>query len=632
MLNQTTWWKYLLIALVLAVGSFYALPNIFGNDPGVQIRGARGLGVDRTILARVEGVLAGAEVEAKSILRDADGIKIRFHDSEGQLKARDAIEEELGNGYTTALTLLSGAPAWLTDAGANPMYLGLDLRGGVHFLLEVDMDNAIARARERYAGDLKSLLREDKLRYRSVRPNPAGDIEITLRDEAQMEQARTLVEQRLPELQTKPDDRRAGVLVVQMGDEQVDEIKEFALEQNMTALRNRIDQLGVAEPVVQRQGDDRLVIQLPGVQDTARAKRILGRAATLEMRMVDEEHNDEAIESGQAPPGSRLYKFRDDRRILLFKRVIYAGENIIDAAASLDTQTGSPIVSITLDAAGARINQRVTGDNVGNRMAVVYLEITSQTKKDADGNVVRDPRGQPLRVSSKIEEVLTAPVVRDQLGKRFQIEGLDSVAEARDLALMLRSGALAAPVEIVEERTVGPSLGQANISQGFTSVMAGFLMVLIFMLVYYRVFGITATVALTLNLALMVAVLSFFQATLTLPGVAGIVLTVGMAVDANVLIFERIREEMRNGNSPQASIHLGYDRALSTIVDANITTLIAAVVLFNFGTGPIKGFAVTLSIGIITSMFTAIMVTRALINWWYGPKAGGGRTVGGLSI
>ena len=632
MLNQTTWWKYLLIALVLAVGSFYALPNIFGNDPGVQIRGARGLGVDRTILARVEGVLAGAEVEAKSILRDADGIKIRFHDSEGQLKARDAIEEELGNGYTTALTLLSGAPAWLTDAGANPMYLGLDLRGGVHFLLEVDMDNAIARARERYAGDLKSLLREDKLRYRSVRPNPAGDIEITLRDETQMEQARTLVEQRLPELQTKPDERRAGVLVVQMGDEQVDEIKEFALEQNMTALRNRIDQLGVAEPVVQRQGDDRLVIQLPGVQDTARAKRILGRAATLEMRMVDEEHNDEAIESGQAPPGSRLYKFRDDRRILLFKRVIYAGENIIDAAASLDTQTGSPIVSITLDAAGARINQRVTGANVGNRMAVVYLEITSQTKKDADGNVVRDTRGQPLRVSSKIEEVLTAPVVRDQLGKRFQIEGLDSVAEARDLALMLRSGALAAPVEIVEERTVGPSLGQANISQGFTSVMAGFLMVLIFMLVYYRVFGITATVALTLNLALMVAVLSFFQATLTLPGVAGIVLTVGMAVDANVLIFERIREEMRNGNSPQASIHLGYDRALSTIVDANITTLIAAVVLFNFGTGPIKGFAVTLSIGIITSMFTAIMVTRALINWWYGPKAGGGRTVGGLSI
>ncbi len=627
MLNQTTWWKYLLIALVLAVGSFYALPNIFGNDPGVQIRGARGAGVDGTTLERVERALEGASVKAKALVRDADGIKIRFDDSEDQLKARDAIEEELGNAYTTALTLLSGAPAWLTNSGASPMYLGLDLRGGVHFLLEVDMDNAIARARERYAGDLKSILRERKLRYRSVRPNPAGDIEITLREAQRLDDARDLVEQRLPELQVRPDDGRAGVLVVHLGDDQVEEIKEFALEQNMTALRNRIDQLGVAEPVVQQQGDDRLVIQLPGVQDTARAKRILGRAATLEMRMVDEEHNREAVDSGQAPPGSRLYGFRDERRILLFKRVIYSGENIIDAAASLDTQTGSPIVSITLDAAGARINQRVTGDNVGNRMAVVYLEITSTTKKDDHGSVVRDSQGQPLRVSSKIEEVLTAPVIRDQLGKRFQIEGLDSVAEARDLALMLRSGALAAPVEIVEERTVGPSLGQANISQGFTSVMAGFLMVLIFMLVYYRVFGITATVALTLNLALMVAVLSFFQATLTLPGVAGIVLTVGMAVDANVLIFERIREEMRNGNSPQASIHLGYDRALSTIVDANITTLIAAVVLFNFGTGPIKGFAVTLSIGIITSMFTAIMVTRALINWYYG-----GRTVGRLSI
>ena len=627
MLNQTAWWKYLVIALVLTVGSFYALPNIFGNDPGVQIRGARGAGVDGVVLARVETLLADAAVEIKALVREADGIKIRFHDTETQLKARDLIEAELGNGYTTALTLLSGAPAWLTESGASPMYLGLDLRGGVHFLLEVDMDNAIARARERYAGDLKSLLREDKLRYRSVRPNPAGDIEITLRDGAQLERAQELIEQRLPELQVQPDAARPGVLAVQLRDDRIAEIREFALEQNMTALRNRIDQLGVAEPVVQRQGDDRLVIQLPGVQDTARAKRILGRAATLEMRMVDEEHTAEAVESGRAPPGSRMYKFRDDRRILLFKRVIYSGENIIDAAASLDTQTGSPIVSITLDAAGARINQRVTGDNVGNRMAVVYLEITSETKKDADGNIVRDERGQPLRVSSKIEEVLTAPVIRDQLGKRFQIEGLDSVIEARDLALMLRSGALAAPVEIVEERTVGPSLGQANISQGFTSVMAGFLLVLIFMLVYYRVFGITATVALTLNLALMVAVLSLFQATLTLPGVAGIVLTVGMAVDANVLIFERIREERRNGNSPQASIHLGYDRALSTIVDANITTLIAAVVLFNFGTGPIKGFAVTLSIGIITSMFTAIMVTRALINWYYG-----GRTLPRLSI
>lgn len=621
MLNHTVWWKYSLVALALVVGAFYALPNVFGNDPGVQVRGARGAGVGADALQRIEGALAEAGVEAKALASDAEGIRIRFDDIESQLRAREVIERELGDGYTTALTLLSGAPAWLTDAGAHPMYLGLDLRGGVHFLLEVDMESAIARARDRSTADIKRILREGSLRYRRVRPNPDGDIEIALRDAAQLERAEALIGRRAPELDARADDARSGVLLARLGDERVDEIKEFALEQNMTALRNRIDQLGVAEPVVQRQGDSRLVIQLPGVQDTARAKRILGRAATLEMRLVDEEHNAEALQSGQAPAGSRFYRFRDDRRILLLRRVIYSGENIIDAAASLDTQTGSPIVSITLDAAGARINSRVTGENVGNRMAVVYLETTSQLKRDADGEVERDEQGRAVRVSRKIEEVLTAPVIRDQLGKRFQIEGLDSVTEARDLALMLRAGALAAPVEIVEERTVGPSLGRANINQGFNSVLAGFLLVLLFMLLYYRVFGFTSTVALTLNLALMVAVLSFFQATLTLPGVAGIVLTVGMAVDANVLIFERIREEIRNGNSPQASIHLGYDRALSTIVDANITTLIAAIVLFNFGTGPIKGFAVTLSIGILTSMFTAIMVTRVIINWYYGGKS-----------
>ncbi len=627
MRNQTAWWKYLLIVLVLAVGIFYALPNLFGNDPGVQIRGARGLSVDRFALEKAEAALAHASIAVKALTFDADGIKIRFADSESQLKALALLEQELGGGYTIALTLLSGAPNWLTSAGANPMYLGLDLRGGVHFLLEVDMEHALKRARDRHIGDIKNILREEKIRYRNVRANPNGDIVVTMRAAAQRQAAQDLLARQLSQLRTQADASRPEVLLVTLSAAQIDEVQEFALEQNMTALRNRIDQLGVAEPVVQQQGDRRLVIQLPGVQDTARAKRILGRAATLEMRMVDEQHNNEALQSGQTPPGSRIYSFRDERRILLFNRVIYSGDNIIDAAASLDTRTGSPIVSITLDASGARINQRITGDNVGNRMAVVYLEVTSQTKKDADGKVARDSQGRPIRVSNRIEEVLTAPVIRDQLGKRFQIEGLDSVAEARDLALMLRSGALAAPVEIIEERTVGPSLGLANIRQGFTSVAAGFVLVLICMLFYYRVFGFTATIALSLNLALMVAVLSFFQATLTLPGVAGIVLTVGMAVDANVLIFERIREEIRNGNSPQASIHLGYNRALSTIVDANITTLIAAIVLFNFGTGPIKGFAVTLSIGILTSMFTAIMVTRALINWYYG-----GKTVGRLSI
>lgn len=609
-----------MITLVLAVGVFYALPNVFGNDPGIQIRGARGWAVDAETLANVEAALDTESILVKSMARDADSIKIRFIDSEDQLRARDVIERRLGNGYTTALTLLSGAPTWLTNSGAKPMYLGLDLRGGVHFLLEVDMESALGRTRERYVGDIKSVLRDGLVRYRNVRVTSSGEIEVALRDPDKLEQAVNLIEGQLPELRAREDASRDGALIVALDAERIAEIKTFALEQNMTALRNRIDQLGVAEPVVQQQGEDRLVIQLPGVQDTARAKRILGRAATLEIRLVDEERNAASVDNGRAPPGSRLYKFRDDRRILLFKRVVYSGENIIDAAASIDTQSGSPIVSITLDAAGARINQQVTGANVGNRMAVVYLETTSQVKRDEDGNIERGEQGRPIRVTGKIEEVLTAPVIRDQLGKRFQIEGLDSVAEARDLALMLRAGALAAPVEIVEERTVGPSLGQANISRGFASVMAGFLLVLVFMLVYYRMFGATATVALTVNLVLMVAVLSMFQATLTLPGIAGIVLTVGMAVDANVLIFERIREEVRNGNSPQASIHIGYDRALLTIVDANITTLIAAIVLFNFGTGPIKGFAVTLSIGILTSMFTAIMFTRAIINWRYGGK------------
>ncbi len=621
MLNQTVWWKYLIVVLVLAVGFFYAVPNIFGNSPGVQIRGARGASIDTVALQQVEKVLQEAEIEVNSIVHDAESIKIRFADSVDQLKARDALERDLDiNDYTIALTLLPGTPAWLSSTGANPMYLGLDLRGGVHFLLEVDMESAVARARDRYIGDIKRILQERKLRYRNLSAAENGEIVATMSNSADVRQAWDLINQKLPELRIRTDEQRPNTMIVLIDEAEIKEIREFALTQNISALRNRIDQLGVAEPVVQQQGDNRLIIQLPGVQDTARAKRILGRTATLEMHMVNEEHDSTARQSGQVPSGSEVYQFRNDRNILLFKQVIYSGENIIDAAASLDTQTGSPIVSITLDAIGSRINQRITGKNIGKRMAVVYLENTSKIKKDDDGNFVLNEQGKPVRVAGKIEEVLTAPVIRSQLGKRFQIEGMDSVADARDLALMLRSGALAAPVEIVEERTVGPSLGLANIRQGFISVGVGFLLVLLFMVIYYRKFGVAATIALSLNLVLIVAVLSFLQATLTLPGVAGIVLTMGMAVDANVLIFERIREEIHNLNSPQASVHLGYDRALSTIIDANITTLIAAIVLFNFGTGPIKGFAVTLSIGILTSMFTSIMLTRVLVNWYYGGK------------
>ena len=620
MINKTPLWKYLIVVIVLAIGSFYALPNLFGNDPGMTIRGNRGLNLDAGALANVENVLSQSSISVKSLSEDHRGIRIRFNNSEDQLKARDAIESQLGNQYSSALTLLSGAPGWLTDAGAFPMYLGLDLRGGVHFLLQVDMDSAIDNARERYLADIRSLLRENKLYHKGVRLNSDDNIEFALRKAEDRNAALKVLEEEVVDLNVRADENSADKIIAGLSETQIAEIRTFALQQNMTALRNRIDQLGVAEPVVQQQGTDRIVIQLPGVQDTQRAKRILGRAATLEMRMVDEKNTAAAEQSGQAPPGARLYKFRDGRRILLKKRVIYSGDNIVNAAASIDTRTGSPIVSITLDAQGAGINSRITSENINNRMAVVYVERTTTTEKDADGNVIIDENGQVKRISGKIEEVITAPVIRSQLGKNFQIEGIGSINEAQDLSLLLRSGSLAAPVEIIEERTVGPSLGQANISQGFWSVTVGFILVLIFMLIYYRMFGIAANVALSVNLILMVAVLSLFQATLTLPGVAGIVLTVGMAVDANVLIFERIREELRNGNSPQASIHLGYDKALSTIVDANVTTLIAAIVLFNFGTGPIKGFAVTLSIGIITSMFTAILLTRVLVNWFYGGK------------
>jgi len=621
MLNHYPWWKWAVIALVIVPGLFYALPNLFGDDPGIQIRGVRGSAIESADFDRVRTLLSAAGLDPKGAVLDEDGLRLRFVSPEMQLKARDVLQQELGTQYTVALTLLPDAPAWLTSVGARPMYLGLDLRGGVHFLMEVDMASVVRRAEDRYVTDIRTRLREEKIRYEGVRRIPEGGIEVQLREADQIELAQKTIRRQLQGLQVEQTDRNgAAVLVIRLNDSERQELSEFALEQNITSLRNRIDELGVAEPVVQRQGNRRIVVQLPGVQDTARAKRILGRTATLETMLVDEEHSLDAAVAGKVPPGSRLYRLRDGRPILLKKRVLYSGDNIIDAAASIDSQSGGPIVSITLDAMGARVNQRVTGDNIGKRMAVLYIEIRSRVKTDAEGRPILDDDGNAVRIKQRIEEVITAPVIRDQLGKRFQIEGLDSVMEARDLALLLRAGSLAAPVEIIEERTVGPSLGQANINRGFQSVMIGFALVLVFMAFYYRVFGLFANVALTLNLVLLVAVLSMFQATLTLPGVAGIVLTVGMAVDANVLIFERIREELRNANSPQASIHSGYEKAFSTIVDANITTLIAAIVLFNFGTGPIKGFAVTLSIGIITSLFTAIFVTRGLVNLVYGGR------------
>lgn len=619
-MNQYPLWKNLLILVVLVGGLIYALPNFYGEDPAIQISSPRQR-VDVATLARVEESLHKAGVSFISTELDEQGAKIRFSDTDTQLKAWDLVHKQLGDTYTVALNLLPVTPDFLGALGAKPMYLGLDLRGGVHFLMQMDMDAVIKKEEERLVGELKRVLRETRVRYLTVRRRDQGGLEMSFRSVADRDKARASIVGELPELELTDVDRADGpVMIAKLKEETLRQRNEAALEQNMTSLRNRVNELGVAEPIIQQQGTSRIVVQLPGVQDTAEAKRILGRTATLEIRMVDEEHDVTSAVAGRVPPGSRLYRTREGGRILLKKRLIYSGDNIIDASPNFDSRTNEPIVSITLDARGAAINQRVTGKNVGKRMGVVYVEIRSAIKRDKDGQPVLNENGEPVRVKRQFEEVITAPVIRSQLGKRFQIEGAFTVEEANELALLLRAGALAAPIEIVEERTIGPSLGQDNIRQGFQAIAVGFVAVLIFMVVYYRAFGAIADLALAFNLVLIVAILSLFQATLTLPGVAGILLTVGMAVDANVLIFERIREELRAGNTPQASIHAGYAKALGTIADANITTLIAAVMLFNFGTGPIKGFAITLSIGILSSMFTAILGSRALANLIFGGR------------
>lgn len=627
-MNQYPLWKYLLILAVVVPGFLYALPNLYGENPGVQIAGKRGYNADASIQSRAQDALKEAGVDWTYSVVSPEGVRLQFADPDTQLNAKAVLQRELGDNYTVALTLLPATPSWLRALGGAPMYLGLDLRGGVHFLMEVNISEAVKKAESGYESGIRSALRDEKIRYLNIRGMSSGGIEIKLKDEADRQQAQGIISQQFPDLDLSSTERDGSpYLVAQVSKQRVKEEHQLALQQNMKALRNRIDELGVAEPVVQQQGASRIVVELPGVQDTARAKEIIGRTATLEIRMVDHEHDLASAIQGSVPPGSRLYSMRRGGQILLKDRVIYSGDNIINAAAGLDQRNGGPIVHITLDAQGAERNRRVTRDNVGNRMAVVYIEETVENKLDKNGNPVFDAQGKVVKENKRIEEVITAPEIKEPLGARFQITGLDGIEEARDLALLLRAGALAAPMHIVEERTVGPSLGRDNIDQGFESVVIGFVFVLLFMAVYYRMFGLVACLALFVNLVLMVAVLSILQATLTLPGVAGIVLTVGMAVDANVLIYERIREEIRNGNTPQASIHVGYDRALSTILDANITTLIAAIVLFNFGTGPIKGFAVTLSIGILTSMFTAIYGTRAVVNLIYG-----GRRVKSLSI
>lgn len=613
-MNQYPLWKYVLVVSALVLACLFAAPNLYEEDVAVQVSANRGVALDDAVVERVEAALATAKVKPKSVALQGSRLLVRFTNGEDQFRGNEAIQRELQRGFVVALNLAPTTPEWLRQIGALPMYLGLDLRGGVHFLMEVDMDTAVVKAEERYVGDIRTQLREEKIRYRAVLRRAGAGVVVSLRDPKDIEAAREVIKVRNTDLDvevvTTGEDTE---IIATLSEQGARTLKSFALQQNITTLRNRVNELGVAEPIIQQQGDERIVVQLPGVQDTAKAKIIIGATATLDFRFVDDEHNVSEALAGRTPIGSRLYYERNGRPQLLKRQLIISGDYITDAASGLESQSGSPAVFITLDGRGARIMSDQTKTKIGQRMAVVFIE-NKRERAIVDGEKVWKKR--------VTEEVINVAVIRDQLGKRFQISGLDSTEEARDLALLLRAGALAAPITIIEERTVGPSLGQENINKGKMSVQIGFLLVLVFMAVYYRLFGLVADLALAFNLVLIVAVLSLpgIQATLTLPGIAGIVLTVGMAVDANVLIFERIREELRNGNSPQASIHSGYQKAFSTIADANVTTLIAAVVLYGFGTGPIKGFAVTLSIGILTSMFTAIMGTRAVINLIYGGR------------
>jgi len=608
MQNRFPFWKNLLILVTLFIGIIYALPNLFGNDPSVQVSSSTTTKLEQAKADEIENSLKSAGLTLKSFEFNDGKVLARFNDTDEQLKAADLLRESVGNNTTVALNLAPATPEWLRSFGASPMYLGLDLRGGVHFLLQVDMDAAIKQAEDRYYNDIRSGFRAAKIRYQSV-SKENGSIKIKLKTEKSAFESLELLAKDFRELKvTETDD--PTIILAKISENEQKEIKKFALAQNMTTLRNRVNEIGVAEPVIQQQGDSRIVVQLPGVQDTTRAKEILGTTATLEYRLVDVEHDVQRAVNGRIPVGTRLYYEKDGNPILLKRRVIVTGDQIVDASSGID-QNGSAAVFITLNGIGAKKMGKMTQKNIGKPMAVVFIEYKSITKT---------VNGQKVRRKEKVEKVISVATIRDTFSKRFQTTGLDSPQDARNLALLLRAGALAAPVDIVEERTVGPSLGQDNIDKGLMSVVVGFVLVLVLMAVYYKAFGLIANVALGFNLIVIVAVLSLLQATLTLPGIAGIVLTVGMAVDANVLIFERIKEEIKIGNTPQSSVFIGYEKAFVTILDANITTLLVALVLFGFGTGPVKGFAITLSIGILVSLFTAIWGTRMLVNWMYGNR------------
>jgi preprotein translocase subunit SecD len=601
-MNRYSLWQYLLISVALVVGLVYTLPNFYGEVPAVQVQPHRvALKADAALLARVEDVLKQGGLATTGLFLDATSVKARFADTDTQIKAKDLLQARLGDDYVIALNLLSNSPRWLSAIGAKPMYLGLDLRGGVHFLLQVDMKAALAKKMEATLNDIRGNLREKRIQYTGITREGQG-VTVRFRERPARDKGLEEISRTLPDLELKSvDDAAEFRITAALKPEAVRKTQEFALQQNITTLRNRVNELGVAEPIIQQQGADRVVVQLPGVQDTAKAKDILGRTATLEVRMVDDDGTNspavmQAALAGQVPFGDELYQERGNVPILVKKPVVLTGDRINDAQPGFDGQTGEPAVHISLDGAGARIFHQVTRENVGKRMAILLFE-----------------KGKG--------EVVTAPVIRTEIGGgRVQISGRMTTQEAQDVALLLRAGALAAPMEIIEERTVGPSLGAENIRIGFRSMWMGFAAIAAFMIAYYALFGLISILALSANLLFLVALLSMLQATLTLPGIAAIALALGMAIDANVLINERVREELRNGNTPQAAIHAGYERAWATILDSNVTTLIAGLALFLFGSGPVKGFAVVHCLGILTSMFSSVMVSRSIVNLYYGSR------------
>ncbi len=595
-MNRYALWQYLIIAVSLLIGLIYTLPNFYGESPAVQISPARtSASADTSLLQRVEETLKQAEISAEGILLEENSIKVRFENTDTQIKAKDLLESTLGNDHIIALNLLANSPQWLTNLGALPMYLGLDLRGGVHFMLAVDMEGALEKSLDRYSTDIRSTLREHKITYNGVEKQ-AKKLIVKFRDMESRTKAITELKTNYPDLKlTEEQVENRYHLTASITPEAQIRMQDSAVQQNITTLRNRVNELGVAEPIIQKAGIDRVIVQLPGVQDTAKAKDILGRTATLEVRMVDDERDLDAALRGQVPFGTELYEERGGNPLLVKKQVLLTGEHITDAQPGFD-KDNQPAVHINLDGNGSRVFKQLTRDNIGKRMAILLIEKNKS-------------------------EVITAPVIREEIGGgRVQISGRMTSTEARDVALLLRAGALAAPMDIIEERTVGPSLGADNIARGFNSTLYGFLAVSIFAMMYYTAFGVISVIALGMNLLLLVGLLSIMQATLTLPGMAALALTVGMAIDANVLINERIRDELRTGASPQLAIHSGFERAFGTIVDSNTTTLIAGIALFAFGSGPVKGFAVVLCLGILTSVFTATFVTRGIVNLVYGSR------------